>query len=409
MGNTISTVDASIEGWRNEAAAAAESYVQEQEDAAARARDEAERQARDGVEPPAGRRDADADRILGTGPGQPPANGTRPGTSPANAGGRTGPSGPNSQPGTPEPLTPAEVAYERSHGSTVIDAGNGTYYVTRPYDHQQFTEKATLPPLPPKPPEPPGSINWLPGSNSKMPSPTRDAGAENPPGGAPPDPPKTGNAAEETKPASDPTPIKTGLGEKVDQALNEILNKSPQLRENLEKLLKDGWRVQWGKSGVGLPDYKNKIIYLDPSLKGDLDASGTLTAKQADNIASVLVHEVGHATHPPAKIPMDGLTEEEYVRRQVDAYLDSEGAAAFENARALHQAGPNGASIAGLQDERYQQIYNDYLTGKISEQEAIRQMGQVFGGEIHGDRKALYRDVFIEAAQRDWADAHPQN
>jgi hypothetical protein len=75
----------------------------------------------------------------------------------------------------------------------------------------------------------------------------------------------------------------------------------------------------------------------------------------------------------------------------------------------LHQAGSNGASIAGLQDERYQQIYNDHLAGKLSKEEAIHSMGQVFGNEIHGDRKAFYRDVFIEAAQREWANAHPSN
>jgi hypothetical protein len=41
-----------------------------------------------------------------------------------------------------------------------------------------------------------------------------------------------------------------------------------------------------------------------------------------------------------------------------------------------------------------------------SEQEAIHMMGQVFGNEIHGGEKALYRDVFIEAAQQEWAEAN---
>jgi hypothetical protein len=55
----------------------------------------------------------------------------------------------------------------------------------------------------------------------------------------------------------------------------------------------------------------------------------------------VLAHEIGHATNPVEDVPARGLSKEEYMRRKVENYLHTEGAGAYEGARARQEGNPD--------------------------------------------------------------------
>jgi type VI secretion system secreted protein VgrG len=261
--------------------------------------------------------------------------------------------------------------------------GNGWYIVNAPNNpaHDvRITEKA------PPPLEAPDALPPLPG---ELPPPK----TENPPAGAAPDPNVDGGAPVESKTPPDPDKVVTGLGEEVDK----IVNQSPTLQKHIRELQARGWKIEFGSAGVGGIGKDDDVIFIDPSLK-----------KRPDQMAAVLAHEVGHARHPVADVPREGLSREEYMRRRVDAYLDSEGAAALETVRYQEEVRANGGNldIAGFHDDAYREIYDQLQSGQVTEQEAMHRMGQVYGdGELHGDSRVTYRDHFIQAAEKDWNDA----
>jgi hypothetical protein len=63
---------------------------------------------------------------------------------------------------------------------------------------------------------------------------------------------------------------------------------------------------------------------------------------------------------------------------------------------------------AGPQDAKYQQIYNDYKAGKITDEQAKHRMGQVFAdGERTSTSGQTYRDYYSDAYEKKWDAAHP--
>jgi hypothetical protein len=277
------------------------------------------------------------------------------------------------QMGVPTQMTQQEVDDMRALGFTVTSAGDGKYIINVPYDpaHDvRITEKPPVSPLPGV--DPPSAPPETP-----PPPPPADAGAA----AVSPDAP---NAVE-------PEPVVTGLGDEVD----EIASKSPTLQKHLAELKKDGWTFQYGKSGVGAVDHGNKIVYVDPSLKGSPGKS-----------AAVLAHEVGHARNPAAFVSTEGKTREQYIEERIKAELASEGAAALETVGYANEAG-GALDIAGLNDPEYRDIHFWMDTDQISREEAIARAGELYGdGELHGASGVTYRDHFRQAAEQDWDRAH---
>lgn len=155
-------------------------------------------------------------------------------------------------------------------------------------------------------------------------------------------------------PAPPPLPklpdVKTGLGNDVD----EIVDDSPTLKENLKALEADGWTTTYGEAGKGsFCDKTAKRIVIDPSEKGNPAA-----------VAQTLAHESGHAryTADPYVKP-DGLSREEYIRRNANRHLKDEGEATLTNAKVRDEIIANGGpdiGIAGAQAKKYDEIADKY-------------------------------------------------
>jgi hypothetical protein len=203
---------------------------------------------------------------------------------------------------------------------------------------------------------------------------------------------------EDRPPVVDPPPVETILGAKADA----IINLSPKLRADWQRLLAQEWSIVYGKPGEGSKcDWKNSTIIVDPAqAKGD-----------PNKLAVIFAHEVGHAvSRPPYDIPGSGLTREEYVEANVDRQLASEGDAAFENARYQEEIALNGGKsdeigYAGKRDDDYQRIYDAYKAGQISESEARHQMGQVMAQEgVSGTNNTTYRDTLTQRYENQWSE-----
>lgn len=144
-----------------------------------------------------------------------------------------------------------------------------------------------------------------------------------------------------------------------DSKVQELLLKSPTLAKNMAVLASKGWLIKYGVAGGGFfCDKENNEIVFDPNETNGVEMTQTLA------------HESGHAMYTKdPEVPPQGLTKEEYVRRNVQSDLKDEGEATLTNCEIRNEILANDGDdidIAGARAREYQQEYEDY--------------------EVHGDR-----------------------
>ncbi|MFC9434777.1 hypothetical protein [Nocardia sp. NPDC057030] len=127
----------------------------------------------------------------------------------------------------------------------------------------------------------------------------------------------------------------------------------------------------------------------------------------------VLAHEVNHA-HPsgyhPREVPFDGLTKNEWVVEKIFESFRSEGDAdiAARNCRRriLAKGGPDiGIST---DDASVNAIYEDYISKKITREEARWEIGYIYGTAkvTNGvdDRTFTLGDIYGREYAAEWDD-----
>ena len=109
-------------------------------------------------------------------------------------------------------------------------------------------------------------------------------------------------------------PAGGGATSSLGKSVDELVEKSPTLKKDLEDLKKDGWKVKYGEDGKGsFASRTDKTITLDGSLKNN-------PAQATQRLA----HEVGHANYP---LTPDYSSKTAYV----NGTLADEGAATMKN------------------------------------------------------------------------------
>jgi hypothetical protein len=228
----------------------------------------------------------------------------------------------------------------------------------------------------------------LEGPGSGVPTPATAPGMARPPAPPPPPPPKP--------PPPPPKPT-THLGSDVDA----VASRSPTLSRDLETLRKQGWTIQYGAVGSGgFTDYNKKQITIDGGQKND-----------PRNASSALAHEVGHVLSPPRTTGPQGMTRAEYIAKNVDATLDSEGAATLKNLEVRDEVKTSGGPsmiVPGAHVADYEAIYKEYKDGKITRAEAEHRIGQIYAdGETGSKSKRKYREIYSKAYGDDWDSRYP--
>lgn len=153
-----------------------------------------------------------------------------------------------------------------------------------------------------------------------------------------------------------------------DPALKEVLKQSSTLRKDIEELQKDKFTVRWGAAGGGTYiDENKKQIVVDANSKGN-----------GADIAQSLAHEVGHKQFSE---PQDRSSKEAWV----NVLLRDEAAATIKNARVRKEIlDKGGADIGfpGQHADKYKSITDEMLAGKITEEDALKKIADVFKTEV---------------------------
>jgi hypothetical protein len=294
------------------------------------------------------------------------------------------------------PLTAQQAAKVVAEGGRVYTGPNGQIYLdTSSTDGVAVTSKAE-----PEPPPRTPNIYIAPDHGGGTTTTTQPPPSEEPP--APP--PENAAPASETPPSKTEVTVtvEVGLGEKTDA----IINKSKTLQQHWAELQAKGWQVKYGPEG-------QKGSYCD---RNSVPPTIVLDARLKNNpvrAAETFAHEVGHARYTPRpEVGMEGKTREEYIRQNLDRNLDDEGAAAFENAKIMHEmrlnGGPADFTVGGQNAADYLTIYGNYYTGRINEEQAKHDMGQIFADrERTSTTGQTYREYYSAQYEKKWDDAHP--
>ncbi len=206
-------------------------------------------------------------------------------------------------------------------------------------------------------------------------------------------------------------PIVSGLGKEVD----EILNKSPTMRELWAKAKEKGYHIEFrngpNETHHGPPD---KVIYINPKSLVD---GHVLTPAELSSLAS---HEIDHAVRGPGRAPVDIGDREGYATNATRTEIWGEAGAAFTNARARDEIrnspspgmGPD-IGIRGGFDDEYIKIYERWKSGDIlTVDEAIAEMAFWAGQEPRGrNADGSYKtteEVFLEKHREDFDERHKQ-
>jgi type VI secretion system secreted protein VgrG len=190
------------------------------------------------------------------------------------------------------------------------------------------------------------------------------------------------------------------LGPDVDA----LVNRSPLLKRQVEALQVNNWRIRYSTPSDGPGSTCNKrrqVIVIDSRLQ-----SHPTYATQT------LAHEAGHAGYPEAPyVSPHGKTKAEYVGQNTQRHLDDEGAATLNNARARQEILDDGGAdigIAGQQQPHYEAINRDCEAGKLSEEQARRQIGDVFADhERTSNTGQTYRDYYSKLYSDFWDQQYP--
>jgi hypothetical protein len=192
--------------------------------------------------------------------------------------------------------------------------------------------------------------------------------------------------------------VSTGLGANVDT----LVNQSPTLSQGIKDLKAHGWTIRYSNAS-------ENGAFTD-------DDAHTIVIRSSDqnnpaNVARSLSHELGHAQNPVPPISASGLTRAEYIQKNTDAQLASEGAATLNNAKVraeIMKSGGQDIGISGSQTAKYDAIYNQYSSGKLTKQQAEAQIGQVYGNsETTSNTNQNYRAYYSQTYATAWDQAYP--
>ncbi|MDR0478035.1 MAG: PAAR domain-containing protein [Desulfobulbaceae bacterium] len=180
---------------------------------------------------------------------------------------------------------------------------------------------------------------------------------------------KTPVAAANTasKPALNP---KLGSLKNLSPATIDLIKQSPTLVQELNNNKRLTIKYRPAGTGTGYDRKKNQIL---------LDADDR---NNATEVAQDIAHEMGHATGPAP----DYSSQNAYVQSR----LDSEGAATLNNIQVRNEIMANtpnatdiGISGKSANQAAYEGAYNDWQSGAISKEDAMRKIGNVYGTTEH--------------------------
>lgn len=193
--------------------------------------------------------------------------------------------------------------------------------------------------------------------------------------------------------ASAPAPKEGATGSGLGESVDELIDKSPTLKEDLEQLKKDGWEIEYGSPGTGSTAKRTsepKKVILDGNLKG-----------RPNETVQVLSHEVGHAIYP---YKADFSSRPAFL----NATLADEGAATMKNFQVQREVlaatgGKTNIGIAGnpANHGAYNAAYDQFL--KDGNAAVARQsIGNVYRtGEIASTANTTYEQYY-----GGWYDKH---
>lgn len=183
-----------------------------------------------------------------------------------------------------------------------------------------------------------------------------------------------------------------GFSDKV----REIVKKSPHLRAQIFGLQQDGINFQVGTAGDGSSfNSGTKTITIEP---GRTDRE----------IVASIAHEVGHARSKRANFIPDTptMTRDGFVDANVDNQLKGEADAQLNAAIVRAEVKSNGGpdiGIPGTQTAKYQAVYNKFVKGDITHDQAIDQMATLMGNERVSTPPVIpYREYYGNFYRAHW-------
>ncbi|MCS3402254.1 type VI secretion system tip protein VgrG [Pantoea sp. B566] len=182
---------------------------------------------------------------------------------------------------------------------------------------------------------------------------------------------------------ANPTRVKTSSFSGYGKDVDNLVEKSPTMKQDITTLKKRGWVFKEGEAGKGTSaDRQGRIITVDKS--------------QMNNAAKVvqsLSHESGHALYKPN---IDLSSKNSYL----NSTLSDEGAATLNNIRVqreiiANQGGDIGIAGNAANQKDYNSIFDSLQKGDITESDARMKIGRIFGkGEQTSTTKEFYEDYY---------------
>ncbi|WP_210507816.1 type VI secretion system Vgr family protein [Pantoea ananatis] len=182
---------------------------------------------------------------------------------------------------------------------------------------------------------------------------------------------------------ANPTHVQTSSFSGYGKDVDNLVEKSPTMKQDITTLKKRGWVFEEGEAGKGTSaDRQGRIITVDKS--------------QMNNAAKVvqsLSHESGHALYKPN---IDLSSKNSYL----NSTLSDEGAATLNNIRVqreiiANQGGDIGIAGNAANQKDYNSIFDSLQKGDITESDARMKIGRIFGkGEQTSTTKEFYEDYY---------------
>lgn len=182
---------------------------------------------------------------------------------------------------------------------------------------------------------------------------------------------------------ANPTRVQTSSFSGYGKDVDNLVEKSPTMKQDITTLKKRGWVFKEGEAGKGTSaDRQGRIITVDKS--------------QMNNAAKVvqsLSHESGHALYKPN---IDLSSKNSYL----NSTLSDEGAATLNNIRVqreiiANQGGDIGIAGNAANQKDYNSIFDSLQKGDITESDARMKIGRIFGkGEQTSTTKEFYEDYY---------------
>jgi type VI secretion system secreted protein VgrG len=186
--------------------------------------------------------------------------------------------------------------------------------------------------------------------------------------------------------------------EKKVPGINAALAKSDALKTNIVKLQAAKWKIKLNAPGKGsFCDKVNKTIAIDPS------------DPLADTLGG-LAHESGHAlyTPPPKPTVKNEASGLDYVRKATEVDFLDEGEAQMVACRSTAELKTAGeaSKVPADSSGAFMAIYEKFVKGDLSEDEARKEMAKKFGGLITSTTKESYIKYYGGFHLKTWNAAH---